>query len=343
MNVGRPRTKRRDLPPGLYWTERRGFYYYRVLEKKTIYKGIGKVDREAAIQAWVKITNAKELETKPATFAELIDLFIRVELPRVGARTRETYELQCKQMRIRWGDQPYGQSDADAVTRKCLRRAFFQRYLRAAELLPTGRVKANHDVSLAHRIFEIAIQNEMTEYNPVKGVEYIIEHPRKRIVTQANRDAIAESASLVYRLMMRLTEATGMRLTDVRLLMLPQIHDDLIDLSQSKTGNGQLWELTPAVKAILEQAKQIPGRRNSVYVFPNKKGLPYTEDGIHKMRKSALAKAGLSDLQHRDIRKEAIKDAKRAGMNAQEFAGHSDPRTTEKHYITDPVKVRPTR
>jgi integrase len=61
------------------------------------------------------------------------------------------------------------------------------------------------------------------------------------------------------------------------------------------------------------------------------------------MRRRALERAGLKDLQFRDIRKAAINEAKRQGMNAQEFAGHADPRTTAKHYLNGPVRVRPTR
>ena len=83
MTMGRPRKKRKDLPPGLYWSERRGFYYYRVLRGETTYAGIGKVNREKAIKAWVKITNRAELDTAAGTFGELIDLFLRAELPRV--------------------------------------------------------------------------------------------------------------------------------------------------------------------------------------------------------------------------------------------------------------------
>ena len=83
--MGRPRKKRKDLPPGLYWSERRGFYYYRVLRGETTYAGIGKVNREKAIKAWVKITNRAELETTAGTFGELIDLFLRVELPRCSS------------------------------------------------------------------------------------------------------------------------------------------------------------------------------------------------------------------------------------------------------------------
>ena len=50
---------------------------------------------------------------------QLIDLFLRVELPRVkSAKTRDEYERQCRKLRQRWGAEIYGQSDADAVTRR---------------------------------------------------------------------------------------------------------------------------------------------------------------------------------------------------------------------------------
>jgi hypothetical protein len=68
--------------------------------------------------------------------------------------------------------------------------------------------------------------------------------------------------------------ATGMRLTDVRLLRVQQITDGCIDLSQSKTDNDQRWEITPAVRGILDEAAKLPGRAVSMYVFPTRRGTP---------------------------------------------------------------------
>ncbi len=135
------------------------------------------------------------------------------------------------------------------------------------EIEDRGHVQANHDVRLAHRIFEIAIQQGLTEYNPVAGVEYIAEAPRKRPLTRAERDGIAAKATPVFRLMLRLTEATGMRLTDERLLRVQQIADGCIDLSQSKTDNDQRWEITPAVRRILDEAA-IEGRNSTRVLTP---------------------------------------------------------------------------
>jgi integrase len=331
------------LPPGLYWEDDRGFF----LRRHGRREALGRIDREAAIKAWVKFNDVPDSNTTPGTFSELIDTFIREELPLVkAAKTRDEYERQCKKLRERWGAESYGVSDADAVQRRCLRVATFNRYLREAERSGKKMVQANHDVKLAHRIFVVARQQGLTEYNPCAGVRYIEEGPRQRAVTQADRDAVAAVAAPAFRLMLRLCEATGMRLTDVRNLRLQQIHDGVVDLRQSKTratNRPQHWEITPAVQAIFDEAATLPGRTVSMYVFPTRKGTPYSEQGVHHMRREALRKSGLEDLQFRDIRKEAINEHKRLGGNAQEFAGHADPRTTARHYLSDPIKIKPNR
>lgn len=50
-------------------------------------------------------------------------------------------------------------------------------------------------------------------------------------------------------------------------------------------------------------------RRVSMYVFPTRYGTPYSEQGIHNMQRRALERAGLKDLQFRDLRKAAINEA----------------------------------
>lgn len=71
------------------------------------------------------------------------------------------------------------------------------------------------------------------------------------------RARVTDTITPVFRLMVRLGEATGMRLTDIRRLRVQQMHDAVIDLAQSKTGNDQQWEITPAVQAILDEAARL--------------------------------------------------------------------------------------
>jgi integrase len=117
----------------------------------------------------------------------------------------------------------------------------------------------------------------------------------------------------------------------MRLLRVQPMRNGTIDLAQSKTGNDQQWEIAIAVQAILDdEAAKRSGRTVSLYVFSGRRGTP-VEPSVMQMRRRAVKKAGLSDLQFRDIRKATINEAKRRRRNATEFAGHSDPKTTKKH------------
>lgn len=356
MHMGRPRSVRKDLPPGLYWTARRGFYFYRVRDGATTYKGIGKVAREVAIREWVKQTGETAAAPPSAgTVAELIDAFVRDELPRLERGRKASgkpllsevaareYRRQAPLLTAEFGAKRYARTPAQAMDPDVCRKADVNAYVRRFEGLP-GAVSANRMIALLSRIFTFAEEFGYLAHNPCLRTRMNEETPRDRPVTQDDRDAVAANARPVYRLMLRLTEATGMRLTDVRNLLISKCGEGVIDLRQSKSGVGQVWEMTPAVRAILDEAKTLPGRTRSLYVFPEpRKGTAYTEQGVHNMRRTALAAAGLSNLQHRDLRKAAVKQAKEAGMNATDFAGHSDEATTRKHYVNGPVKVKPIR
>lgn len=354
MRMGRPRKARKDLPPGLYWDARRGFYFYRIRHGERVYKGIGKVEREHAIREWVKITGPAEIATD-GTVAEIIDDFVSQEIPRLERALRPSgkpklapataaeYRRQATHLRAEFGVKRYARTEAQSMSVDVLRLADVQRYVRRFDG-QKGAVSANRMVACLSAIFTFAVRNGYCTYNPCLGVERNDEAPRQRQVTQEERDAAAAAAPATYRLMLRLTEATGMRLTDVRNLLIGKCGESEIDLRQSKTGRGQTWEITPAVRAILDEARALPGRSRSLYVFPNpRSGKPYSEGGVHNMRRRALQAAGLSDLHHRDLRKQAVNDAKALGMNATDFAGHADEKTTRKHYVTGPVRVKPIR
>lgn len=346
--MGRPRTVRKDLPDWLYYTERRGFYFYRVRNGKPQYEGIGKVSREDAIKRWVKITGHAVTAAADGTVAELIDAWLQDELPRklkagkVKPVTAKEYRRQAPLLRVEFGAKRYARTPSQSMDADVLRKADVNRYMRRFEGQP-GAVSANRMISLLSTIFAFAEGDGYCTYNPCAGARQNDETPRDRPVTQAERDSIAEHAPPAYRLMLRLTEATGMRLTDVRGLRLQFVGAEAIDLRQSKRGVQQRWEITPAVRAILDEAATLPGRSRSMYVFPSPKGTPYTEEGVHYQRRVALVRAGITDLHHRDVRSQAINDAKDAGMNATDFAGHTDERTTQRHYLTGPRKVKPIR
>ena len=145
--------------------------------------------------------------------------------------------------------------------------------------------------------------------------------------------------------MCELSDVTSMRKTDVRLLLLSKVSGGEIVVESSKTGIKRAYEITPAVRAVLEAAAKLPGRKISLYVFPTRRGTPFSESALQTLWKRAKKKAELADVDmtFRDFRTTALNEARRTGQSAKDLAGHADERTTERHYLDEPLKVKPLR
>ena len=83
MPMGRPRRTRTDLPDGLHYRADRGTYFYRPTRgPERRYVELGRITREQAIRQWVKLTTKPEHAAADGTVGEIIDQYIREELPR---------------------------------------------------------------------------------------------------------------------------------------------------------------------------------------------------------------------------------------------------------------------
>ena len=85
-----------------------------------------------------------------------------------------------------------------------------------------------------------------------------------------------------------------------------------------------------------------PGARFAVH-FPTRRGTPFSESALRTVE--ARRKGCLSDVDmtFRDFRTTALNEARRTGQSAKDLAGHADERTTERHYLDEPLKVTPLR
>lgn len=145
MPMGRPRSRRKDLPPGLHLDKWGTFFYRATRGGRRTYVTIGKVSREDAIKAWVKITSAAAVNDSAAagTVGELIDRFLR-ELDGVADKTRQNYEGHCRRLRARWGHRRYATTADDAARGGALRAMDVSTYLREARKAGKGAVSAGH-------------------------------------------------------------------------------------------------------------------------------------------------------------------------------------------------------
>lgn len=352
MAMGRPRTARKDLPPGLHFDPRFGTYHYRATRGAgRQFVALGKISREDAIKRWVAITSAakKDDEAKAGTVGELIDRFIR-DLEGCAPATRTNYLHHCGKLRERWGTREYARTADEAATRDVLRPLDVAGMLRDARNAPKGAESAVYAIGVLSMVFQHGQECGLTYFNPCAGVR---RRPRgtprkseasRKLPTVAEIQAAMDKApSPRMRLIIDLARRTGWRQTDLLKLRESQDRGDVLVVVQHKTGMEQHWTITPEIRAILEAARTLPGRARSPwinggdgYVFPTRTGTELTVFGFASDWRRVAA-----GFQFRKIRKWAINQRIAQGGNGTDFAGHHDPATTRLHYDVTPKKVQP--
>jgi integrase len=336
MQMGRVRTRRKDLPPGLHFDDRFGVYFYRGTRGGArLYRPLGKVTREAAIRAWVEITKPRQVEAPAGTVGELLDRYERDEMGELAAATKTNYKWHLGKLRERWGKREYAVTADEAVRRGALRVMDVSACLREAKAAGKGYFSVAYGIGVLQGVFAKAREWGLTEYNPCVGAKRKQPEKKTRLPELEAIEAVAARARPRMRLMIELARRTGMRQTDIRNLQVQQI-GAVLAVVQAKTGMEQDWDITPALEAIFAEAEKLPGRACSMFVFPQRNGKPLSEQGFQSEWRTL--KTG---FQFRSIRKWAINQVIAAGGNATDFAGHFDARTTRRHYDLTVKKVRP--
>lgn len=343
--------RQHDLPPGLY-VEPNGNYQYRAPTGDRRKIQLGKISREDALREWVRYKGLEDPVEKlldapvDGTVAQIVALYRETGMKRLAEETRSGYEAKLDLIDRLWGARVFARTETEAVRGGLFRRMDVASYLRNAENVGRGAIAANRTVAVLSRVFSHAIDAGLGEYNPCDGLRRNREQPVRTLITEAQiDDAIVKAREKALKthgpllsLMIRFAKLTGLRQTDVRLLKWANVGTDYVVTKSSKTGVAQEFVITPALYDVLTDAQsQLPGV-NETYVFPMRNGKPMSKWAIN----SAWQRLQV-DFPFRAIRKWAINQTKAAGGNATDFAGHMDQRTTERHYLVAPKRVRPTK
>lgn len=335
--MGRPRTKRKDLPEGLYHDEKRGFYY-RSSRGDRLFVHIGKVDRAAAIKRWAELNGMGEAES--GCVSELIERYQREMLPTKTGKTLAEYARMLGKLSEEFGKRRYPKTESQAATGEFIRRMDINRYLREYP----SPVMANRTIVVFKQVFELARDNGLCEYNPCIGVRHNVEKPRDRLITHSEYARIKHAAPPVLRLIMLMGRLTGMRESDLLALSWAQIKGNEIQVTQKKTKKKQDFYITKPVRAILEATKLLRGNLRSLqYVFHQPNGKRYTESALQSMWRRSAIKAGVEDVHFHDLRAKAVTDAIQRGQDGQKLAGHTTSEMTQKVYNRAASKVRPVK
>ena len=131
---------------------------------------------------------------------------------------------------------------------------------------------------------------------------------------------------------MDLAYVTALRRGDILKIRLSDFKNDGLHVEIGKTGKRMVFEWTSDLKEVIARVKSLKRPIKSVYLFCNRKGQKYTDDGFNSLWQRVKKRVDIEDIHFHDIRAKSLTDAKRQGRDAQLMAGHKSSSMTD-HYV----------
>lgn len=320
--MGRPRKHNKHLPRGML--HRHGAYYLVVN---------GKWNRLASEYGPALIRYAELVGNTPTvvTVADAVSHYLESSAARLRPATLEGYRNGARRLAAVFGRMAL--SDLTA--------AHVYRYL-----VEHGTVQANRDRALLSAAYSHARRiGAFIGDDPTKRLQFRNpEIPRQRYVTDAEFAALIAAAPPRLGVILRFVYTTGMRIGDALAMPVDAITSDGIAYQQRKTGARLLIEITPDLRALLEDIARTFRRFGRRHLFESRPTRartagPYTVSGLRANFRRALAKAGLPHMTLHDLRRKAGSDIE--GEHATRLLGHRDAKVTQRHYRAKPERVKP--
>ena len=182
-----------------------------------------------------------------------------------------------------------------------------------------------------------ATQGWRNDANPVSNVKGRKVEKRKRIVSDADLQAMRESLSQAtypdaMLAVFDIAVLTGLRIGVIIALRWQDVKADGLHVTQAKTGNPLVIEWSADLKRVVNRCA--PKDERIGHIIKTQAGAPYTYWGVKSAWDRGLKRAGLEDFHIHDLRGRAgVEKAKTHGKEAaQVLLGHESLRMTE-HYI----------
>jgi integrase len=325
-------TTRRDpfgniLPPRLRW--KHGSYHYVVDHRWRVLAR----DYAEALREWARLEGAG---THARTVAQAAEAWLLERGPALAPKTRRGYESSLRRLLP-----VFGPCMLDEVAPPDVKG-----FLKAR----SAPVSANRDKACMSAVFSFAMSEGWVESNPCQAVARLTEKPRRRTATGGEELALAEIATPLWRALLAVAFIVGARPGELRLLKRSDLEAEGIHIRRPKTGTESLIEWSPALRLAIDAAlaagDEVSDRRAKrrgtaelpIYVFPAKRGKPYTVTGMSQAFAKFCRKAGVQGLQMRDARRTAASEADSL-QHAQALLGHTTSAMTGRVYrVRDRVK-----
>jgi len=217
----------------------------------------------------------------------------------------------------------------------------------------SAKVSANRELAVLAVVWGQARKWGMTkELYPARGLSKFKnqEQPRQVEVTDEMFAAVYAHADRVLRDAMDIATATGMRITDVRTILMPA--NGMLRFKASKTGKWAEFDVSQSpVLSAMVQRREAMGV-HCVMLLATDTGRQVSEWMLCENRwnqaKQAAIKAHpyladeLAGLYLRDLRKRAA-DLAEDMESASKLLQHSDAKLTANHYRTRPTRLKAVR
>jgi hypothetical protein len=327
-----PKTRKsnKHLPERVYI--KHGAYYF--VDANNKWLRLGKTFPEAMAK-WAEVIN------KPVRIAKMNDLFDRYMLEVAPKKAPATYKSnlrEIKPLRIAFGN--FSPEDITQVL------VYQYKDARANAGAP---VAANREKALLSAVFSKAIEWGIVTKNPCWHVKRNKETPRQHTPTDEEIEAVKKVASDVGKGMAWLSRLTALRMVDLLSFKLTSITETGIELVLSKTKVRWECEWDDQLRSCFDFIRKIKRPIKGMYLFCNRKGQPYTQDGFESiwqrdMQRALDQKVIEVRFQFRDLRRKALRDAeKKYGKDyARMLAGHLNEKTTTI-YLGKTIRVKPLR
>lgn len=297
-------------------------------------------DYAEAVKKWDELHNLKPRIA--GTLREAFDRWIKEVLPTYESEeTRKGYGRNAKTIMAWCGPKTW---DAIEV-------ADLKMYLKKR----TAKTQGNREMAVMQIVWNWARTERLTKLPwPAHGMEKSKwrnkEHPRQLEVSDAVFAAVYLAASPMLKDAMDIATATGLRLTDLRQVLMPT--NGLLHIRASKTGKSASYEIasSPVLQRVVET--RLTTKATHLMLLSTPSGHPVSARMLRERWEEARQKAmtnpdnaaiaaDIKAMYMRDLRKRAAALAEDMEA-ASKLLQHSSKAVTEKHYRRGD-KLRPVR
>lgn len=366
MRVGRIRTKHHGCPPGVKPIGSRWYYVPTSKQERDERKvnglpasiPLGAAGSLAARQKWAEVSGYRKAKDAPGTVLELGAIWLAGDgvlkqlngLKRSG-ETVAMYRKDWEAVAAHFGHMKYGKTEHEASRGEAIGTVDVQNWI-ASHPSPS---LANRCFAVLDNVFQYAILKGKTTYNPCADAVKNSIPAREREPLPWEVEVLRAIAPPRLGLEMDFEGITGWRISDILRLQNAQVTADGVKLRQKKSGKRQLWEWTPELRRIIEEAAKLPGATPfpASPVFPSRRGAEQSysafDSGWQALKRKANALLAqceiplrIVDLHFHDLRSKVNDDAEDEGRAGHTMLGNT-PAVARKHYRRREQKVRPLR